>query len=257
MLTQHLLEFIDASHHTPFVHSPFEQRGAILIISSPNALKTTLITTALKRYPNALILSDLNVNSLTQLKSELHRYPTLAFPSFEKLYSRNPHTASNVEGHLIGLVEEGFSKASFEDSRMFSSVSRALVVAATTDNFYWAHWKRWNESGFLRRFLVMYWHVANESKIFDAVHNWELLSIDDIKRRAPEQTIPYNLTEDESAVLRGMLRDQLSTTPYVLLKKIACVLKWKYEQSSTPGHWKHILNDVSPSFRKKGGKLTL
>jgi hypothetical protein len=40
--------------------------------------------------------------------------------------------------------------------------------------------------------------------------------------------IPFNVTEKESVHLRNLLRDQPEATPFVLLKKIFAVLKWKY-----------------------------
>jgi hypothetical protein len=256
------LEFLDAAHLTKYVESPYAARGGIMIVGPPNTLKSTMIELSYSEYPNALILSDINVNTLTQIKDDLAagHYPTIAFPAFEKLYQRHKSTSANVEGYLMALVEEGFSRASFEDQRMAAIKARALIVGAIPYSFYQANYTRWNQSGFLRRFLWCVLRLKDSEKIMEAIHNWKLIPFNGISHRIPgSKTIPYTMSATESRTLRAMIRQQPSgnSTPYVLLKKIHCALKWKYSSTKHPGAYRKILEDVAPAFSKGGAEVNL
>jgi hypothetical protein len=233
-----------------------------MIVGPPNTLKSTMIELAFAEYPNSLILSDINVNTLTQIKDDLAagHYPTIAFPAFEKLYQRQKATSSNVEGYLMALVEEGFSRASFEDQRMAAIKARALIVGAIPYSFYQANYTRWNQSGFLRRFLWCVLRLKDSEKIMEAIHNWKLIPFNGISHRIPgSKTISYSMSAPESRLLRKMIQEQPTgnSTPYVLLKKIHCALKWKYSSTKHPGHYKEILRDVAPCFSKNGAEVIL
>lgn len=256
------LEFLDAAHLSKYVEGPYQSRGGIMIVGPPNTLKSTMIDMAYSEYPNCLILSDINVNTLMQIKDDLAagNYPTIAFPAFEKLYQRHKSTASNIEGYLMALVEEGFSRASFEDQRMAAIKARALVVGAIPYSFYQANYTRWNQSGFLRRFLWCVLRLEDSEKIMEAIHNWKLIQFNGISHRVPaSKSISYSLSKEESRHIRAMIRQQPSgnSTPYALLKKIHCALKWKYSTTKHPSAYKRVLNDVAPSFRKDGAEVVL
>jgi hypothetical protein len=256
------LEFLDAAHLSKYVESPYHQRGGIMIVGPPNTLKSTFIEKAFGEYPNSLILSDINVNTLTQIKDDLAagHYPTIAFPAFEKLYQRHKSTSANVEGYLMALVEEGYSRASFEDQRMAAIKARALIVGAIPYSFYQSNYTRWNQSGFLRRFLWCVLRLKDSEKIMDAIHNWKLIPFNGVSHRIPgSKSISYSLSAQESRSLRAMIREQPSgnSTPYVLLKKIHCALKWKYSGTSHPTLYKKIMDDVSPAFGKEGAIVEL
>jgi hypothetical protein len=221
-----------------------------------------MVEAAFHPYPNALVLSDLNVQQLARLRDDLAggRYPTIAFSAFEKLYARHSATSSNLEGYLLALVEEGFSRVSFEDSRMAAIKARALVVGATTLSFYSRKYQDWHDSGFLRRFLWLVYRIDDPRKLEQAIHRWELLPIDSIQRKpAPMSgTIKYNLEPSESNALLMMAREQPDrSTGFVLLKKIACVLKWKYMNTQTPRRYMEILKDVAPAFSKNGTTIII
>lgn len=259
---QSLLEILDAAHLSQYVTSPYPQRGGIMIVGPPLSLKSTMVESALCEYPNSLILSDINVNTLTQIKDDLASgcYPTIAFPAFEKLYQRNPSTAQNIEGYLMALVEEGFSRASFEDQRMAAIKARTLVIGAMTYSLYQQKYAAWSKSGFLRRFLWCVVKLQDVEKVMEAIHKWELLPLDGINRRTPgNRNIPYNLEMAESTKVRALMREQppASSTPYVLLKKIACVLKWKYANSKPEVNYMKILGDFSESLKKQGANIVL
>src|SRR6476646_6884687 len=134
MKARSLLEVIDAAHLSYYVESPFPSRGGLMLVGPPGVLKSTFIASGLSDYPSALVLSDLNVQQLVRLRDDLSggRYTSIGFTEFEKLYQRASSTSENIEGHIKALVEEGFTRASFEDQRMATMSARALVVGAMT-----------------------------------------------------------------------------------------------------------------------------
>lgn len=232
MKAKTLIEVIDAAALSHWVESPFKQRGALMFVGPPGTLKTSIIKAALEDYPNALFLSDLNVNSLMSLRETLvsGRYTTIAFPEFEKLYARKADTASNIEAHLKQLIEEGFTRASFEEQDAIACTARTLVIGAMTTTFYSQHIKRWNDNGFKRRILWCGMRLHNSNMIMDAIRKWETIPLDGIQRRVPRSMIKYDLTEEDSKLVEKILQGQWEATPYVLLKKIYCVLRWKYKE---------------------------
>ena len=87
MQVRSLLEVLDAAHLTKFVRSPFSSRGGILLIGPPETLRTTLISSALEDYPDALVLSDINVKQLIEMREDMSagKITTLAFTELAKL----------------------------------------------------------------------------------------------------------------------------------------------------------------------------
>lgn len=257
MTSQTLVEILDAAHLTSFITSPFPQRGALMIVGPPGALKTTFIKTALNEHPSALFLSDLNINSLMSLRDSLvsGRYRTIAFPEYEKLYQRKADTSANIEGTIKQLIEEGFSRASFEEQDAITSVARTFVVGAMTYSFYNAMIAKWRESGFKRRILWVGIKLSNPDLIMEAIRKWELIELDGIPRRYPSKSIPFDVSEAESKTIEKMLEGQWEATPYVLLKKIYAVLKWKHVKE--PGRAMKIMKELEPCIGNKLGMIEL
>jgi len=255
-----LVEILDAAHLTAFVESPFEQRGGIMLVGPPETLRTTLIEVALSEHPSALILSDINMKTLSGIKDDLTsgRYSTIGFADYQKLYERHDSTSSNVEGTIRSMMEEGFSRTSHDDPTSAATKARALVVAAVVEALHKRKHQEWKQSGYLRRWLrvMLYMPPLSRNKLVQAIHEWKKIEFDGIKRISPTTPIPYNLEEKESSMLLGMVQDQASQgTPYVLLKKIYCVLKWKYKR--TPEKVEEIINDFAPSLTREGTKMVL
>lgn len=257
MKTQTFIEILDAAHLTSFVQSPFEQRGGIMIVGPPGALKTTMCKTALIEHPSALFLSDLNINSLMSLRENLisGRYRTIVFPEYEKLYQRKADTAANVEGTIKQLVEEGFTRASFEEQDAITYTARTLVVGAMTYNFYSKRLSQWKDNGFKRRFIWAGIRLSNPDRVMHAIRQWRLIELDGIPRRYPSGNIEFNVTEGESRVIEKMIEGQWEATPYVLMKKILAVLKWKYTKE--PNRPMEIMRDFAECINNKLGVIEL
>lgn len=230
-----------------------------MLIGPPGVMKTTFINAAYQEWPNALVLSDINVNQLVPLRDDLisGRYRTIAFTAFDKLYQRHSSTSSNIEGHISALVEEGFQRASFEDQRMTSFKARCLVVGGLPYGIYSRKFNEWAESGFARRFLWCFIRLSDPEKIQDAIHDWKLIDMACAARIEPKtRNIPYNVTEAESRMLQKLVKEQPGeATPFILIKKIYCALKWKY--SRKPAYIKHLLKEFAPCLTKNGGTIEL
>jgi hypothetical protein len=254
---QSLVEVLSAHHQSKFVNGDFEQRGGIMLIAPPGTLKSTIIKLSLEDYPDTLILSDLNVNTLTALKNSLidSRYSTLGFGEFEKLYQRNPATASNIEAHLKALVEEGFQRASFEDQRIPVMAARCAVVGGITPSCFSKKFAQWQENGFARRFLFCSYTLRDPDTLMEAISEWKMIEFGKVSSQIPlPKKIPYTITEQENLMLRDSIKAQPNReTPFVIVKKIFCVLKWRYNPKKA---W-DIYIDFAQCMQKNGAFLEL
>lgn len=257
---QVLTEFLDAAHMTAWVNHQREQRGGIMLVGPPGTLKSSIIDVALQHYPTALYISDLNINTLTKMKDDMisGRYQTLGLEEFQKLYERAPTTSKNIEGVIKALTDQGFSHASFEDQRTAALKARMLIIGAMTLGFYGTNFGAWRESGFARRFIWMVYRTSDYRTIGDAIERRKTILLNSFSRRwpPPEDGIPFQITDQDAARLREMLKDQPEeNTTQILLQKIYAVLLWKYEGDAQKV-WK-VLDDMRPLMSKTGGEIQL
>lgn len=260
MKSETILEILDAAHLSKHIHSPFQQRGGLMLFGPPATLKTTFIQNVLTEHYDALVLGDINIQTLMKLRSDFRtgRYSTLAFPEFSKLYARRGDSAANLEAALHQMVEEGFTKPSFLDQRMSMTRTRCLVIGAMTESFYETKYSEWVESGFARRFLWCNLSISNAHFLMDSVHRWIPLMLGDYVTKTPgNKSIPICVSEDENTKLKMMLKEQIgTTTPFVLMKKILSVLHWKYDKLDKNRAWK-IIEDFSPCMKREGAEIEL
>jgi hypothetical protein len=252
MTSSDLTEFLDAAHLTRYVASEFPQRGGIMLVGPPASLKTSIISEALCHYPDALVLSDLNIKTLSPLREDFisGRFSTIAFKEFSKLYERKADTAKNMEGHLRALVDEGLTRMSFEDQRTGSISARSLVIGALTFEFYGRHFAYWKESGFARRFLWLMYSMRDYKVIPDAIQARKPLRLNTIERRKPphNRLIRDYCTAEDLERVREMVSWQSSEdTGQILLQKIVSVLKWKYENGDKEKPYK-LLKAIEPAL---------
>lgn len=263
MKAANLIEVLIAAHNSAAVDAKdFPERGGIMLLADPGNLKSTIISCALEPYvPQATISSDINVETLNRMRPQManKNIRTLALPAFEKLYERNPQTASNVEGHIKALVDEGYSKPSFVDQNMLGQTkARCLVIGGLVTVCYERQFKKWQDSGFNRRFIFSSFRLADPEVIIRAIDDWKRLEFDVLQPMAPPE-IKMTLTPEESELCKKMLRYQyVNATPYALLKKIYAVLKWKYNmQRRSNGKAKDVMMDFATSLTTKSTELTI
>lgn len=257
MRASSLIECLSAIHQSKYVNGDYTQRGGVFLVSQPGMLKSTFIRMALEEYPDALLLTDINITTLSALKNSLldGRYTTMGFGEFEKLYQRNPATAVNIEGHIKALVEEGLLNPSFVDQRAAAMNAKCAVLGGITPSCYTQHFTKWENNGFLRRFLWCHYTLQNPDAIVDAISRWHLLSFGKIVVKSPgNKKIPYNLTREEDGVIRAAIMQQPSReTPYVVAKKLFCVLKWRHSGKKA----REIFLDFAECLQTKGAFLEL
>lgn len=215
-----------------------------MLVAPPEQLKTTIVS-SIGGYPGCLQVTDLTIKHLVSfLRDQISegKISTLCFPSFEKLYRRDQDTASNLEGSLSAMMEEGFAHASWEDQRMHVPVAKCLIVAALVHAYYRKYYTSWLESGFARRFIWLHYTLADSTVISKSIKNWEPIVLANGGAPTVPMTgvIPWDVTQKE----RDYICDEIlngcgqpgDSTPQVLLIKIFCVLKWHYRNNDKPSH---------------------
>jgi hypothetical protein len=258
MKVRSLLEILDAAYLTKFVESPFKPRGGILLIGPPETLRTTIIENALADYPDSLVLSDINVKQLMEMREDMGagKITCLAFEELAKLYARNPAVAKNIEMHIMALIEQGMSLASFQDKRMASTKARVLVIAACSEKFYGQRFTSWMDSGFARRFIHCQFRLDNPWALADAQEKRTLIDFGSIRRKVPgNRAIKWNVDPAEMKEIRKTLKFQFRkgiATPFHLSANIYCVLKWKYDAMEARTIWK----DFATSLQDDSAMLT-
>jgi hypothetical protein len=253
------MEFVDAACDTKFVQGPYEERGGVMLVAYPGSFKTTVVKTAMEPHADAMVTSDLNVQQWIKIRDDFvtGRFTALGFTDFEKIYQRHSSTSSHIEGIVKGLVAEGYGSTPNGDTRMPVIPAYALVVGAMTNSCMEQRYNDWQKSGFLRRFLWLTFTVQNQNKIASAIRHWEKIDFGRITSRPANRQIRVEMNGERSNLLEYMMRDQpgFNGTGYVLLKKIAAVLEWRYFDKKEKA--RDLLEDIAPAFTKNGGKIVL
>lgn len=264
MQIESLLRFTCALQYTYLVDSPFQQRGGFLLVAAPGNMKSTIVEMSVKPFSNALNYSDLTLKQLAVLRSPIANglYVTLGFTELEKLYARQLSVAMNLEGVIKAMVEEGFSHFAFEDKRCWVPVARCYVIASVLDNLYRQNFARWQDNGFLRRFLVFKYNLSMtaKAKVREAIHEGELIQMPAMFP-LPSTPIKFDVTREESKQIEMILgTDDMSFTPLNLSRKALAVLKWVHKQNRS-GRKKQTpmecLADLKFGLGPFGGQLDL
>lgn len=259
-----MTEVLYAAHLSGYVESPFEDRGGLMVVGPPAVLKSAMLSVLDRHYHNALMLSDVNNQALVALRPQLAQgtVRTLVLPELQKLYERDPRTALNVEGTIRALVAEGFASASFEDPRPNRTVARGLVVGALTPETQQANFRRWEETGFNRRFLWPLVTLDDPDVLERAVEEWVLLDFGNAAFPAlPAGRIPNTTTREERRALRNLVKYQPGgshATQFSLLVKMLAVLRWWYQQmGKRPGKAVDTIREFAKTLSRTGGRLTV
>lgn len=259
-----LLEILCAVHLSSYVDSMFADRGGLMIVGPPGVLKSTFLALLDRNYNDVVSISDMNVQSLNDLRDQIasKTIRTLVIPEYAKLHERHLYTAMNVEGHIRALAGEGFTSASFEDSRINRLRARCTILSAMTPKFQTKHFKDWEDSGFNRRFLWSLVRLKDADLLERAVEDWRLVDF----RMAhippsPVDSIPNLTTKQERQELRRLIKYQPGGSHAIqlaLLAKILAVLKWWYQLRKRPA--KEALQTVASfalSLGKEGAELII
>lgn len=258
-----ILVFLDvlcAAHLSSYLDYPFRSRGGLMVVGPPGILKSTALAVLDDNYADALLLSDINAQNLNKLKGRIvaGAIRTLVLPELGKIYERNPATASNVEGVLRALADEGFASASFEDATLQRYRAKVTVVAGMVPELRERRAQEWEDSGFSRRFLWSLLRLKRPDVLDQAVEDGELLDFG-MTRIIPvpaPPVIPNLTTKTERAALRLMLKAQPSphTLQFQMLVKVFGVLKWWKRRNGKPRRGEYDAMDTVAIFARSLGK---
>lgn len=262
MQASDLIEVLCAAHLSHHVRSPYSQRGGIMLVGAPGALKTTFVEILDKNYHDTVMMSDVNAKTLVLLRDGLTAggLSTLILPEYGKIYERAPETAANVEGILRALVAEGFTQASFEDQRVNKLKAQALLIGAMTPALQQKRFTDWEETGFNRRFLWSLYRLEDPESLMRAVMDWRLMefNVGRIPQPPPQGKIPMTVTVAERAKIRSWIKYQPGgshTQHYQLMCKILSVLRWWYKEARITRSPVHTLGAFAQSLSREGALL--
>ena len=258
------IECLFAVHLSSYVAGPFHERSGLMVVGPPSVLKSTLLSFVPRNYPNAIELSDVNVPGLIDLRDQLASgvLRTLVLSDLGKIYERHPTTARNLEGHLRAMTGEGFTAASFQDSRINRLRARGTLMAAMVPELQEEHFKRWENTGWNRRFLWSLIVLHDPHLLTRAVERWQLL---DFHLRSvppiPSGEIPNLTTVAQRRALNAMLRWQPGggqhATQLTLMTRMLAVLIWHYRRSKLRGSPMDTMALFARSLAEGGASLVM
>jgi hypothetical protein len=259
-----LVEILCAAHLGSRVESPFLDRGGLMLIGPPGVLKTTFVSVLDSQYQDVLMLSDINVKSLIQLRDSIAsgKINTLVLPEYAKIYERADVTAKNVEGTLRALTAEGFTAASFEDSRINRLTARAMIIGALTPPTVETHFTRWEESGFNRRFLWCLMRLSDPLALEKAAIAWQRINfrMAHVPLAPMGSIIPNRTTIRERTRLAAIVKYQPGGDHAIQLQvlvRILAVLRWWYAESGQPRNAMETMEKFGAALGKTGAELEL
>lgn len=235
-----IMKVLNAAHLTYLVGSEYSERGGIMLVASPGAIKSTILKQSFDGYGDWLYLTDLTTRQLGAMRSEMldGRVRTLVFEEFAKLFARtNMGAGVNIEKHIQAIVAQGMSRPSYEDQMLATSTVRAFVCGGVVRALYETRFSDWKADGFARRFLWSTYELdfsMQDRMIVAALDNKKLPIKAALRFSSPaSRTISYNVTAEEKKELRHICRHQPGIQDSLkLMGKILSVLKWRRERKA-------------------------
>lgn len=258
------LSVSSAIHLSSYVDSPFRDRGGLFLVGPPGTLKSTIVEFLDKSFSDALVLSDINVQTLVKLKERVAggTIRTLVMSEMGKIYERHSSVAANIEGHLRALAGEGFQSASFEDATISRIKARATIIGGMTGRTRELHAGDWDDSGFARRFLWSLIVLRDPGALERAVVNGKMIKIAvaEAPRVGPSGEIPDWTTREERQKIATWCKYQPSphNMQIAILVKAWAVMKWHARQGrrSENAAWR-VLERFSRSLGKNGVEIVV
>lgn len=260
---QTMIDILYAVHLSSRVNSPFQDRCGLMMVGPPSMLKSALLDVLDRHYHDSLSLSDINAKSLIDLRNQIAQgsIRTLVLSEYAKIYERDPRTAANVEGTVRALVAEGFKGASFEDQRVNRLVARCTVIGAMVPETQGDNFKRWENSGFNRRFLWPLVSLEDPEVLERAVEQQQLIEMETGRTPpvVPQGQIPDLTSVDERRGLRPLIKYQPGgshATQLQLMVKMLAVLKWWYKRVGLPpGAAMRTMREFARTLTRGGAML--
>lgn len=254
-----LLEAICAIHLASYVDGPVKDKGGLMLVGPPGMLKTTFLDVLDHNYHNALSASNLNTTTLLKLQGQFFNgsMRSIILPDVQAMYAGDPRTAARLEQAIMQLAGEGNRGASWQDARFQKFKSRCAVFGAMTQRHYEQYSARWEESGFLRRFLWASVALADPEALMNAIEQWQRAELGAIK--IPDMpgngTIPDSLTRDERRQIRSWLKYQPG--PHEIQMSLMCratsALRWHYQTHRIKANAMDTMREFAETLQKDAG----
>jgi hypothetical protein len=258
-----LCEVICAFHLASYVKGPIADRGGLMIVAPPGNLKSTSLLLLEKHYANAVTFSNLNTKTLTRLRGDLMAgtVRTLILPDLQSIYAGDPRTADRLEAAIMQMVSEGHIGASWEDSRHRKFSTRCAVFAAMPNAFFERRAPIWEDNGFLRRFLWVFYRFKNPYLLTESLVKWQRARVNGklVVPQVPMDEIEDTATEVERRELLSMLKYQPGPheTQLVLWARALSALRWHYKRIGDPRNAMDTMREFSGSLQSEAVELTL
>jgi hypothetical protein len=258
-----LLEAICALHLATYVDGPTKDKGGLILVGPPGMLKTTFLDTLDLNYHNTHCASNLNTTTLLKLQGQFSNgsIRSLILPDVQAMYAGDPRTAARLEQALMQLAGEGNRGASWQDARFQKFKSRCAVFGAMTQRHYEQMSGRWEESGFLRRFLWAGIMLKDPEVLMDAIEEWQRAELGTI--RIPEcpanGSIPDTLTQAERAAIRSWLKyqPQPHEVQYSLMCRATSALRWHYKRQNIKADPMHTMREFAETLQRDAARVVI
>lgn len=255
-----LITFLQAAHVAQDTDWELDARGGIMLIAYPEQLKTTILQKALRRYPEVLLVSDMNVREFSDIREDLltQRFDTIGFLDYQKVWERDDRTSSNVEGVIRALTDEGWH-GTLGGKQIRGAAARAFMVLCMTPGLFNQKADGWQKTGFMRRFLSLK-YIFKDRRILEesikAGRAYQLGAVPPVIR--PINRLQYTVTPSEADYIGLALKDQKGLVALQVLLRIYNTLKWHYDtQMKEPDRGMQLLMNVVPMLMPEGGELTI
>jgi hypothetical protein len=259
---EHFIEAICACHLASYVRGPVKDRGGLMLVGPPGALKTTFLD-ALENYHNTVTASNLNTQTLTKMHQDMSNgaIRSLIIPDMHAIYAGDPRTAQRLEAMLMQLAGEGTRGPSWQDSRYQKFVARCTVFGAMTNKHFERKTQDWEESGFLRRFLWVSYALDDPDVLMRALEQWKRADIGAIAipTLPADKSIEDSLTVDERRVIRTWLKYQPAPheIQYSLLCRATSALRWCYKTYRIKKEAMHTMHCFAEALQKDASHVKL
>lgn len=233
-----LTEGICAFHLSCYVGSPYKDRGGLMLTGPPGVMKTTFLDVLDDNYHNALSISNAYMGTLKKLQASFYngQVRSLCFPDLQSIYAGDPRTANRIEQMMMQLSGEATRTIGGDsDSRFAKFKGYCTIFAAMTDTFFTDHSEKWENAGFLRRFVWATYTFQDSDILMRAITEWKRADLGQIvyPKLPTSGFIPDSLNPTERKEIHNWLRHQPPPheIQFQVLCKATAALRWHYKEN--------------------------
>lgn len=259
-----MFEGICALHLSSYVVSPYNDRGGLMVCGPPGVLKTTLLDILDDNYHNALSISNSFMGTMNRLQSSFFngQVRSISFPDIQSIYAGDPRTSGRIEQMMMQLSGEATRTiGGGQDARYAKFKARCTVFGAMTELFHTAKAEKWENSGFLRRFLWSFYTLDNPDILVEAVSHWKRANLG--SARIPDipagNAIAESLSIAERKEVYGWLRHQPipHEIQFQVMVKAVSALRWSYHQQGRKEDAMDVMHEFAETMQRDAALLVL